>query len=84
MKTNNNKEQVRFSKYADFKAEHREAERHNRGQYNKAEIKGMLRNFKSQGMSFETVCSVIAEYGRISGTTIPSEDQLTYWWAQIR
>lgn len=84
MKTNNNKDQVRFSRYADFHAEHREAERHHRGQYNKSEMKQLLWNCKSQKMSFEDVCSAIAEYGVISQTTVPSKEQLTYWWEQLR
>lgn len=80
MKTKN---QVVFSEICDFRAEHREAERHYKGQYNKSEFKGLLRTYKSQNKFFEAAARDLAYYGEISKTTIPPENLLRLWWTQI-
>lgn len=66
-----------------FRKEHAEAVRHNRGQYNKGEIKSLLRMYKKNaGYSFEQAHQELLEYAQKSGTTVPERSLLELWWRQ--
>ena len=75
---------IKHSEIVNFRAEHLEAERHNRGQFNAFEQKQILRTYKKSGLDFGTAAKQLAEYADLSGTTVADESVLKTWWNQIR
>ena len=67
-----------------FRKEHQEALHHNRGQYSKSEVRGLLRTYKKAGYAFESAVAELMSYAQKSGTVMPEEKLLQLWWSEIR